>query len=95
MGSIPGNAVPRVEDPDLLHGRGSFIDKLRIDGMLSFGHPERFPVLQLPLLQDPFLVAVCTRLRACTIIADHGCRNASPSLTEPGPWATANVWRRH
>src|SRR3954447_9415755 len=33
-GSILGNAVRRVEDPDLLTGRGTFIDNLRIDGML-------------------------------------------------------------
>src|SRR5947207_6729897 len=33
-GSILGNAVRRVEDPDLLMGRGTFIDNLRIDGLL-------------------------------------------------------------
>src|SRR5947209_204075 len=33
-GSILGNAVRRVEDPDLLTGRGTFIDNLKIDGML-------------------------------------------------------------
>src|SRR5437764_14420664 len=33
-GSLLGNAVRRVEDPDLLMGRGTFIDNLRIDGLL-------------------------------------------------------------
>jgi len=33
-GSILGNAVVRVEDPDLLTGRGSFVDNLAIDGVL-------------------------------------------------------------
>lgn len=34
VGSILGNAVPRIEDPDLLRGRGTYVDNLRIDGML-------------------------------------------------------------
>src|SRR4051794_41169614 len=33
-GSILGNAVRRVEDPDLLMGRGTFIDNLAIEGLL-------------------------------------------------------------
>ena len=33
-GSILGTSVVRVEDPDLLLGRGTFIDNLRIDGLL-------------------------------------------------------------
>jgi len=34
-GSILGNAVPRVEDPDLLTGRAAFVDDLHFDGMLT------------------------------------------------------------
>ena len=34
-GSILGTSVVRVEDPDLLLGRGTFIDNLRIDGLLQ------------------------------------------------------------
>jgi aerobic carbon-monoxide dehydrogenase large subunit len=33
-GSILGNAVVRVEDPDLLTGLGTFVDNLNIDGVL-------------------------------------------------------------
>jgi carbon-monoxide dehydrogenase large subunit len=33
-GSILGNAVVRVEDPDLLQGRATYIDNLHIDGLL-------------------------------------------------------------
>jgi aerobic carbon-monoxide dehydrogenase large subunit len=33
-GSILGNLVVRVEDPDLLTGRGTFVDNLKIDGVL-------------------------------------------------------------
>jgi carbon-monoxide dehydrogenase large subunit len=32
-GSLLGNRVPRVEDPDLLTGAGTFVGNLRIDGM--------------------------------------------------------------
>ena len=33
-GSLLGNAVPRVEDPDLVRGRGTFVDDLRPEGVL-------------------------------------------------------------
>jgi aerobic carbon-monoxide dehydrogenase large subunit len=33
-GSILGNAVRRVEDPELLLGRGTYVGNLRVDGML-------------------------------------------------------------
>jgi carbon-monoxide dehydrogenase large subunit len=33
-GSLLGNAVPRVEDPNLLTGRGRYVDDLSIDGAL-------------------------------------------------------------
>jgi carbon-monoxide dehydrogenase large subunit len=32
-GSLLGNRVPRVEDPDLLTGRGTYVGNLRIEGM--------------------------------------------------------------
>src|SRR2546427_767739 len=51
-GSILGNAVRRVEDPDLLMGRGTFIDNLRIDGLLRvafvrspMAHADGAPIL--------------------------------------------------
>ena len=34
-GSLVGAPVRRVEDPDLLTGRGTYIDNLSIDGMLE------------------------------------------------------------
>ena len=34
-GSILGNAVPRVEDPDLLLGRATYVDNLPVDGVLD------------------------------------------------------------
>jgi aerobic carbon-monoxide dehydrogenase large subunit len=34
-GSLVGAPVRRVEDPDLLTGRGTYIDNLRLDGMLE------------------------------------------------------------
>src|SRR5438034_1085492 len=33
-GSLLGTAVVRVEDPDLLEGRGTFVANLRVDGLL-------------------------------------------------------------
>jgi aerobic carbon-monoxide dehydrogenase large subunit len=37
VGSLLGTEVRRVEDPDLLRGRGTYVDNLRIDGVLSLG----------------------------------------------------------
>ncbi len=34
-GSLVGAPVRRVEDPDLLTGRGTYIDNLKVDGMLE------------------------------------------------------------
>lgn len=34
VGSILGNRVRRVEDPDLLLGHGTYVDNLRVEGML-------------------------------------------------------------
>src|SRR3989442_8937491 len=34
-GSILGTRVTRVEDPDLLSGRGTFVDDLRVEGLTS------------------------------------------------------------
>ncbi|MFC7342741.1 xanthine dehydrogenase family protein molybdopterin-binding subunit [Saccharopolyspora griseoalba] len=36
-GSLLGTEVQRVEDPDLLRGRGTYIGNLRLDGMLHVG----------------------------------------------------------
>ena len=34
-GSFSGTPVRRVEDPDLLRGAGTYVDNLKIDGMLT------------------------------------------------------------
>ena len=36
-GSLLGTEVQRVEDPDLLRGRGTYIGNLQLDGMLHIG----------------------------------------------------------
>ena len=33
-GSLLGTAVRRVEDPELLEGRGTYVANLRVDGLL-------------------------------------------------------------
>src|SRR3954464_15652021 len=50
-GSILGNAVRRVEDPDLVVGAGDFVDDLRIDG-----------TLQAIFVRSPFAHARITRV---------------------------------
>ncbi len=42
-GSLLGNAVRRIEDPDLVRGRGTFVDNMRPDGVL-FAAFVRTPV---------------------------------------------------
>lgn len=37
VGSLLGNEVPRVEDPDLLHGRGSYVGNLDVEGLVHVG----------------------------------------------------------
>jgi carbon-monoxide dehydrogenase large subunit len=50
-GSLLGNAVRRVEDPDLITGRGTYVDNLHIDGTLH----ARF-------VRSPFAHARITRV---------------------------------
>src|SRR6476659_551197 len=50
-GSILGNAVRRVEDPDLVVGAGDFVDDLRVDG-----------TLQAFFVRSPFAHARITRV---------------------------------
>src|SRR6188472_543128 len=50
-GSILGNAVPRVEDPDLVVGAGDYVDDLRVDG-----------TLQAIFVRSPFAHARITRV---------------------------------
>src|SRR5580765_6698541 len=50
-GSILGNAVRRVEDPDLVVGAGDYVDDLRVDGTLQ-------PIF----VRSPFAHARITRM---------------------------------
>ena len=66
-GSILGNAVRRVEDPDLIVGRGSFVDNLRREGTLHavfvrspFAHARVTSVETGEAEQAPGVVAVLT-----------------------------------
>ncbi|MGH9072927.1 MAG: xanthine dehydrogenase family protein molybdopterin-binding subunit, partial [Acidimicrobiales bacterium] len=66
-GSLLGNAVVRVEDPDLLRGSATYIDNLEIDGVLHLAF-VRSPVAHARLgrvdtsaaLSQPGVVAVYT-----------------------------------
>ncbi|HEX5860699.1 MAG TPA: xanthine dehydrogenase family protein molybdopterin-binding subunit, partial [Nocardioides sp.] len=66
-GSILGNAVRRVEDPDLIVGRGTFVDNLRREGGLHavfvrspFAHARVTSVETAEAKQAPGVVAVLT-----------------------------------
>ena len=62
-----GNAVRRVEDPELLRGHGTFVDNLRPDGAL-FASFVRTPIAHATIsgvdvseaMQAPGVVAVFT-----------------------------------
>ncbi|MBD8869967.1 xanthine dehydrogenase family protein molybdopterin-binding subunit [Nocardioides donggukensis] len=83
-GSILGNAVPRVEDPDLIRGRGTFVDNLRLDGTLHtafvrspYAHATLAGIDTGDAAQAPGVVAVRTA-------ADLGLRPGFPFVrTDP------------
>lgn len=66
-GSLLGNAVRRVEDPDLLRGRGTFVDNMRPPGVLfaafvrtPYAHARLLGVHTGAAVQAPGVVAVYT-----------------------------------
>lgn len=66
-GSLLGNAVRRVEDPDLLRGRGTFVDNMRPPGGLfaafvrtPYAHARLLSVHTGAAVQAPGVVAVYT-----------------------------------
>ena len=66
-GSILGNAVRRVEDPELLRGEGTFVDNLRLDGALyaafvrsPFAHARVAAIEVAEAREAPGVVAVFT-----------------------------------
>lgn len=89
VGSLLGNAVRRVEDPELLHGDGSYVDNLQLDGML---HVEfvRSPIAHGRLrgvdtdaaAKAPGVVAVYT-VGDLGIAAHHGLAVLNPKCARP------------
>jgi carbon-monoxide dehydrogenase large subunit len=66
-GSLLGNAVRRVEDPELVRGRGTFVDNLRVDGVLHLAfarsphpHAEVTRIDPTEALRSDGVVAVFT-----------------------------------
>ncbi|HET7388372.1 MAG TPA: xanthine dehydrogenase family protein molybdopterin-binding subunit [Nocardioidaceae bacterium] len=66
-GSLLGTSVRRVEDPDLIRGRGSYVDDLRVDGTLHaafvrspFAHATITAIDTTEAEQAPGVVAVYT-----------------------------------
>ncbi|MGH3411495.1 MAG: xanthine dehydrogenase family protein molybdopterin-binding subunit [Marmoricola sp.] len=83
-GSILGNSVRRVEDPDLLTGRSSFVDNMRIDGTAQavfvrspFAHARVTAVDTDEARQAPGVLAVLTG-------ADLGDPPVPPFIEAPG-----------
>ena len=66
-GSLLGNVVRRIEDPELLTGEGTFVGNLRVDGLLHaafvrspFAHAEIVSIDAADALALPGVVAVLT-----------------------------------
>ena len=66
-GSLLGNVVRRIEDPELLTGEGTFVGNLRVDGLLHaafvrspFAHAEIVSIDAAEALALPGVVAVLT-----------------------------------
>ncbi|MFR9731759.1 xanthine dehydrogenase family protein molybdopterin-binding subunit [Saccharopolyspora sp. MS10] len=67
VGSLLGNEVQRVEDPELLRGRGSYVDDLPLEGVLRAGfvrspiaHAEITSIDVSAARTAPGVVAACT-----------------------------------
>ena len=90
-GSILGNAVRRVEDPDLVVGAGDYVDDLRVDG-----------TLQAIFVRSPFAHARITRVDTGEAEASPGAQPVNGvkpigdwtirgQFTVPFPTAIENV----
>ena len=95
-GSILGNEVRRVEDPDLLSGRGTFIANLRVAGMgcvafvrSPFAHARISRIEAGEVLGQPGVIAV---LAASDLGVDpfHGFMVLNEAVARP-PLATDKV----
>ena len=96
-GSLLGTAVVRVEDPDLLEGRGTFVGNLRIDGMLhlrfvrsTVAHARLTSIDTSAAAQVPGVVAVFTA-EDLDLPAHHGLFVFNPALPRP-PLARDTVY---
>jgi carbon-monoxide dehydrogenase large subunit len=82
-GSLLGNAVRRVEDPDLVRGRGTYVDNMRPDGVLfaafvrtPFAHATITGIDVTEAEQAPGVVAVLT---ADDLDLEPGSRSSPPT----------------
>jgi carbon-monoxide dehydrogenase large subunit len=95
-GSILGTAVRRVEDPELLTGRGTFVDNLRLAGALHLAfvrspmaHAELGAIETAQARAVPGVVGVFTAADL-GLPAHHGFITINPALPRP-PLATDRV----
>src|SRR5262245_9244659 len=96
-GSLLGTAVVRVEDPDLLEGRGTFVANLRIDGLLhlrlvrsTIAHARITSIDTAAAAAIPGVVAVLTG-DDLDLPAHHGLFVFNPALPRP-PLARGTVY---
>ena len=96
-GSLLGTAVVRVEDPDLLEGRGTFVANLRIDGLLhlrfvrsTMAHARITSIDTAAAAAIPGVVAVFTG-DDLDLPAHHGLFVFNPALPRP-PLARGTVY---
>jgi carbon-monoxide dehydrogenase large subunit len=95
-GSILGNAVRRVEDPEILLGRATYVDNLKIDGLLSlvfvrspFAHARIRSIDVAAARQAPGVVAVFTAADLA-MAEDTGLMRLHEAVARP-PLATDTV----
>jgi carbon-monoxide dehydrogenase large subunit len=96
-GSLLGTAVVRVEDPELLEGRGTFVANLRIDGLLhlrfvrsTVAHARITSIDASEAAALPGVVAVLTG-DDLDLPAHHGLFVFNPALPRP-PLARGTVY---
>jgi aerobic carbon-monoxide dehydrogenase large subunit len=95
-GSILGTAVRRIEDPELLTGRGTFVGNLALPGMLHLAfvrspmaHAELTGIDTAAAAQVPGVMGVFTAADL-DLPAHHGFITLNPKLPRP-PLATDRV----
>lgn len=95
-GSLLGNSVRRVEDPDLLHGRGTFVGNLRVEGMARavfvrspFAHARINSIDTAEAALAPGVIAVLTA-SDLGVEPFHGFMVLNPACARP-PLATDKV----